>query len=121
VTEPVPPSDDSATPHPDYRFSLANERTFLAWCRTSLALLAAGVGVVYLPASSVLPNGRKLLGLLLVILGGFAAGSSYARWRANRNAIARGAPLPRSNSMPIVAAGLVAVAAVALVVVIANL
>lgn len=28
---------------PDYRFSLANERTFLAWLRTALALLGAGV------------------------------------------------------------------------------
>lgn len=25
---------------PDYRFSLANERTFLAWIRTALALLS---------------------------------------------------------------------------------
>jgi putative membrane protein len=121
VTQDTQPAGDSEAPHPDYRFSLANERTFLAWCRTALALLAAGVGVVYLPASDVLPNGRKVLGLMLVVLGGFSAGSSYARWRANRNAIARGAPLPRSNSMPIVAAGLVAVAVVALVVVISNL
>src|SRR6185312_1745313 len=30
---------------PDYRFSLANERTFLAWIRTALALMAAAVGV----------------------------------------------------------------------------
>jgi putative membrane protein len=28
---------------PDYRFTLANERTFLAWIRTALALLAGGV------------------------------------------------------------------------------
>jgi putative membrane protein len=120
VTEHERPPAGSEPPHPDYRFSLANERTFLAWCRTALALLAAGVGVVYLPASDVLPNGRKVLGLLLVVLGGFSAASSYARWRANRNAIASGAPLPRSNSMPIVAAGLVVVAIVALVVVVAN-
>ena len=30
---------------PDYRFSLANERTFLAWIRTALGFLAAGVGL----------------------------------------------------------------------------
>ena len=30
-------------PRLDYRFSLANERTFLAWTRTALALIAGGV------------------------------------------------------------------------------
>ena len=31
---------------PDYRFTLANERTFLAWQRTSLGLMAAAVAAV---------------------------------------------------------------------------
>ncbi|HET9290174.1 MAG TPA: DUF202 domain-containing protein, partial [Actinomycetes bacterium] len=39
------PSDGEAAPEPDYRFTLANERTFLAWIRTSLALLAGGVAL----------------------------------------------------------------------------
>ena len=30
---------------PDPRFSLANERTFLAWIRTALALAAAAIGL----------------------------------------------------------------------------
>jgi uncharacterized membrane protein YidH (DUF202 family) len=34
--------------HPDYRFTLANERIFLAWIRTSLALVAGGIAVVRL-------------------------------------------------------------------------
>jgi putative membrane protein len=107
--------------HPDYRFSLANERTFLAWCRTSLALLAGGIGVVYLPSGNALPTGRKILGVVLVVLGIFAAGSSYVRWRANRDAIENGSPLPRSNSMLVVAGGLTAVAVLALILVIADL
>jgi putative membrane protein len=107
--------------HPDYRFSLANERTFLAWCRTSLALLAGGIGVVYLPSGNALPTGRKILGVVLVVLGIFAAGSSYVRWRANRDAIENGSPLPRSNSMFVVAGGLTAVAVLALILVIADL
>ncbi|WP_283215114.1 DUF202 domain-containing protein [Pseudofrankia sp. DC12] len=36
---------------PDYRFSLANERTFLAWIRTALALLAGGIAVVQIVPS----------------------------------------------------------------------
>jgi putative membrane protein len=112
-----PRSDAS---HPDYRFSLANERTFLAWVRTSLALLAAGIGVVNLPSGFASSTGRQILGLLLVVLGLIASVGSFVRWRANHNAIATGSPLPSSNSMPVVAGGLVVVALIALVLVIAN-
>jgi putative membrane protein len=111
------PADDS---HPDYRFSLANERTFLAWIRTSLALLAAGIGVVNLPSDFSDSTGRHLLGIVLVVLGLFAAVGSYARWRANQHAIQTGSPLPHSRSMPVVAGGLTAVGVIALVLVIAN-
>jgi putative membrane protein len=114
VTEP--PADS----HPDYRFSLANERTFLAWVRTALALLAAGVGVVNLPSGFADSTGRHILGIVLVVLGLFAAIGSYARWRANQKAIASGAPLPRTGSMPVVAGGLTAVGIIALVLVIAS-
>ncbi|MBV9485775.1 MAG: DUF202 domain-containing protein [Frankiaceae bacterium] len=111
-----PPQDA----HPDYRFSLANERTFLAWIRTSLALLAAGIGVVNLPSEFADSTGRHLLGILLVVLGLFAAVGSYARWRANQRAIASGSPLPHSRSMPIVAGGITVVGVIALILVIAN-
>jgi putative membrane protein len=119
VTEPEPSAPTDPPTHPDYRFSLANERTFLAWCRTALALLAAGIGVVYLPAAHSLPTGRKILGVLLVVLGILASGGSFIRWQANRHAIETGAPLPRSSIMVIIAAGLTAVAIISLVVVIA--
>jgi putative membrane protein len=121
VTEREPAAEVQLPPHPDYRFSLANERTFLAWCRTALALLAAGIGVVYLPSGASSPTGRKILGVLLVVLGMLAAAGSYARWRANRNAIATGAPLPRSNIVLVIAAGLTVVAVIALVLVIATI
>jgi putative membrane protein len=112
------PGRDST--HPDYRFSLANERTFLAWVRTALALLAAGIGVVNLPSGFASSAGRDILGVLLVVLGLMASIGSLIRWRANNAAIAQGAPLPSSNSMPVIAAGLTAVAIIALVLVIAN-
>jgi putative membrane protein len=107
--------------HPDYRFSLANERTFLAWCRTSLALLAGGIGVVYLPSGDTLPVGRRILGVLLVLLGLLAAGGSYYRWRANHNAIERGTPLPPARGLLLMAGGLIAVALLAFVLVIAHI
>ncbi len=45
-------NDTAPDLEPDYRFTLANERTFLAWQRTALGLLAAAVAVVqFVPGS----------------------------------------------------------------------
>src|SRR5512144_2515651 len=79
---------------PDYRFTLANERTFLAWVRTALALMAAGVAVVqFVPGLTVI---RHALGLLLIVLGGLLAGVSYRHWEQNERAMRLGQTLPRS-------------------------
>ena len=86
---------ERAGSEPDYRFTLANERTFLAWIRTSLALLAAGVAIVqFLPDLGPQPY-RLVLGLALIGLALLAAGSSYLRWSQADRAIRRGAPLDR--------------------------
>ncbi|MCI0688239.1 MAG: DUF202 domain-containing protein [Sporichthyaceae bacterium] len=91
---------------PDYRFTLANERTFLAWIRTSLALLAAGVAVAQLlPDLGPRPY-RLLLGLALIGLALLAAGTSYVRWREADSAIRRGRPLTRPWLPAALAAGL---------------
>jgi putative membrane protein len=119
VSEPSAPGDPLAG-HPDYRFSLANERTFLAWVRTALALLAAGIGVVDLPSHFSSRLGRHVLGLVLIVLGLLAASGSYVRWRANDAAIRGGQPLPSSRSMPVIAVGLTVVAVLALTLVIAD-
>jgi putative membrane protein len=114
-------TDQEARTHPDYRFSLANERTFLAWVRTSLALLAAGIAVVDLPANFSTRTGRHLLGLVLIILSLLAAGGSYLRWHRNDAAIRSGKPLQASQAMPVIALGLTLVALLALVMVIVDL
>jgi putative membrane protein len=44
---------------PDYRFSLANERTFLAWIRTALAILASGVALDQLVLHSAGTNAPR--------------------------------------------------------------
>lgn len=64
---------------PDYRFSLANERTFLAWIRTSLAFLAAGValGLVDLDGPQWAQDAAADV---LVVLALLAAGASWFRW-----------------------------------------
>ena len=98
---------------PDYRFTLANERTFLAWVRTALALMAAGVALAqYGPGPAV---ARHALGLLLIVLGGLLAGVSYQQWERAEHAMRVGATLPRSPIPRLVAGVLTVAAAVALV------
>ncbi len=87
---------------PDYRFSLANERTFLAWIRTSLALGAGGLGAINLIDNFY---GQELLGILLLSLSLVTAATSYRRWAANESAIRQGTPLPKSRLPQIVAFG----------------
>ena len=96
---------------PDPRFTFANERTFLAWHRTALALIGAGVAVTQvLPPFSV-PVGRKLLGLPLIVLGGLIAFTSYGRWAANQRALRLSQPLPE-HWIPKVVGVVIGVAAV---------
>jgi putative membrane protein len=84
-------------PHePDYRFTLANERTLLAWVRTALALDVTGLGVIRFAPQLGLPGGREALGIALILLGTVATGASYRRWAKVDQAMRADAPLPRS-------------------------
>ena len=96
VGAPTPEDEHDGGPddehEPDYRFTLANERTFLAWLRTSLSLLAAGVAVV------------------LAALAVIAAAAGVLRWRSVEFAIRRDRPLPTQRIPWVLAAGLVVLA-----------
>ena len=72
---------------PDYRFSLANERTFLAWIRTSLGFLAGGVGLDQLAPDFATPLIREILALLLCLFAGGLAIYGYIRWLSNEKAM----------------------------------
>jgi putative membrane protein len=88
--------DEEGT-EPDPRFTFANERTFLAWSRTALALVVAGLGIVQLlPPFPGVPAGRHLLGVPLIVLGAVLAVVAYVEWVHNQRALRRGDPLPRS-------------------------
>lgn len=99
---------------PDYRFTLANERTFLAWIRTALALLAAGVAVVQLVPAFGLPGARRVLGVLLASLALLAAATGVLRWDRVQRAMRGARPLPVTRVPWIIAAVLVVIAAVAM-------
>jgi len=90
-------AQDAGGTEPDPRFSFANERTFLAWSRTALALVVAGLAVVQLlPPFPGVPFGRHLLGVPLIALGAVVAVVAYAEWVQAQRALRRGEPLPRS-------------------------
>jgi putative membrane protein len=95
---------------PDYRFTLANEPTFLAWIRTSLALLAAGVAIVQLVPRVGFAAGRYVVGELLIVLSILVAATSVRRWQHVQQVMRAGGALPGTRLPLIVAAGLMMVA-----------
>jgi putative membrane protein len=99
---------------PDYRFSFANERTFLAWIRTALALVAAGVALdavdVGLPGTL-----ERLLAAFFVALGLLASLAAWVRWARAERSIRRGEPLPAQQFAAVLTAAVVLVAVAVLV------
>ena len=91
---------------PDYRFTLANERTFLAWVRTALGLLAGGVAVRQLVDPFDIENATTALALLAVGCSVVLVVGGYLRWVAVQRAIRRGETCPPARLVPVVAAAL---------------
>jgi putative membrane protein len=101
-------------PDPDYRFSLANERTFLAWVRTALALLAGGVA-----AAKALEFHHALLRWVVagppIAAGALRALHATLRWRTYEDAMRRGSRLPVGRGLKPLGIALCVYALVALV------
>jgi putative membrane protein len=97
VAAPLTPME--AEHEPDYRMSLAAERTYLAYLRTGLALTAAGVAL-----AAALPNAgaetfRRVLGLCVVLVGAAVSAESRRRFNAVQRAMRRGEPLPKTPAL----------------------
>jgi putative membrane protein len=108
---------DAGGAEPDPRFTFANERTFLAWSRTALALVVAGLAIVQLlPPFPGVPAGRHLLGVPLIALGAVLAVAAYTEWVRNQRALRRGEPMPVSVMPWILAATITGIAIIAAVV-----
>ena len=99
---------------PDARFSLANERTFLAWVRTALALLAGGVALEALDLP-VEPRLRMAAAVLLVALGTAAPLLAWLGWARAERAIRRGEPLPPPTGVAVLVAGVLVAGGLVLV------
>jgi putative membrane protein len=104
---------------PDARFTLANERTFLAWNRTALALIGGG-----LAAGRLLNFDSRLARLAVAIppiaLGLAVALTSLRRWRENQRALRLDQPLPDSGMPRLLAAGVSIVGVVVIVVLVVD-
>ncbi|MFR9725180.1 YidH family protein [Streptomyces sp. MS19] len=99
---------------PDYRFSLANERTFLAWLRTGLALLAGGIAVDQFLTGLPGPF-RAVVAVVLLAGGGLCAIRAVNHWVRTERAMRRGEDLP-AGRFPALLAVTTALAALAVVV-----
>jgi inner membrane protein YidH len=115
------PEDESTerTDEVDPRFTWANERTFLAWNRTALALIAGGLAAGQLGDFSSDVT-RLLVALPPILFGAVLAVTSYRRWQANDRALRDDTPLPTPGVTALLAAGIAALAIVLAVVVIVD-
>lgn len=113
----LPPDPRSEGDEPDYRFTLANERTFLAWVRTALALAAGGLASVGLLEEF---PGADLLGLGLLALSFVTAATAYRRWALAERSMRLHEPLPSSRLPMMMAIGTAAVALVAAVLLVVD-
>ncbi|WP_141333600.1 YidH family protein [Myxococcus sp. AB025B] len=101
---------------PDYRATLAAERTYLAYLRTGLALVAAGVAL-----AGALPNAgsatfRRVLGAAVIALGAAVFVNARRRWRAVQQAMREQQPLPAPRFAEALTWALIAVAVAAVAV-----
>ena len=127
MTGPATPDPDQRWPRqvyavgtePDPRFTFANERTFLAWIRTALGFLAAGVAIAAV-ARLAGPVGLEIrIASAVLIVCGLACGVlAFRRWMVNERAMRLGEPLPSSPMLLVVTAVVAGVALLAVVLVI---
>ncbi|SEJ01824.1 MULTISPECIES: YidH family protein [unclassified Pseudomonas] len=96
---------------PDPRFTLANERTFLAWIRTALAFLAGGIAVEAFTGDVFSPGLRRAVALSLLLLAMLVSASACVRWLKVERAMRHRKPLPLPVLVPILSLGGALVAA----------
>jgi putative membrane protein len=97
---------------PDYRFSLANERTYLAWIRTGLALIAGGIAIRIFITDVHAGWLVHVAAVGPALLGGILAVTSYRHWVQVQEAMRRGEGLPSQQGPLILTVGMVGLSAV---------
>ena len=124
-----PPVDPMSSVHwwsgegdePDPRWSLANERTFLAYNRTALALVVAGLAAIGSHVAADAPLWIAAFGLPLLCLGAYVAVMGRHRLLEAQRAMRLGEPLPPPPLGTVLTVGIVGIALAAVVVGIVTL
>lgn len=93
---------------PSPRFTLANERIFLAWIRVALALIVGGVALRAF-AFPPEPGLRFAASILLLVLGLAVPVLAWFSWAVTERALWSGGPLPPSRVAPTFVVGTVTV------------
>jgi putative membrane protein len=108
----------AAGSEPDPRFTFANERTFLAWIRTGLGFLAAGVAIAAVAQwTDELGLGVRLASAVLVICGLACGIGAFSRWMGNGRTMRLNEPLPSSPLLLVLTAIVAGVGIVGLIIV----
>lgn len=90
---------------PDPRFTLANERTFLAWTRTALAFLAGGIALEAFGLGGLNPETRQMAAVALILVGAAIAMGAAVRWVRIERALRHKKPLPAPGIVPVLGIG----------------
>ena len=108
------PADRSGPPpgSVDARFTLAAERTVLAWVRTALGFIAAGVAIVYVAPSGDAEWLDAAIGVLMVVVGATIAVTGGYRWRRTMTVLREGGDMPGPSAVLVVVAAIVVVSIV---------
>lgn len=99
---------------PDPRFSMANERTALAWVRTGLAFVAGGIALTSVSAMTPLPLFLDVVAMVSCLIGGVTAINALVSWQRVERAIRRSEPLPAPTALRWLVGGVVVAAVVIL-------
>ena len=91
---------------PDPRFTLANERTFLAWTRTALAFLASGIALEAFAIPGIAPSLRTFAAAVVILLGSAISVGAALRWVRVERAMRHGRPLPAPAIIPVLGIGI---------------
>lgn len=105
---------------PDPRFTLANERTFLAWIRTSLAFLAGGTALEAFAVEAFPSPARTWLAVLIIGVGMLIAAGAAVRWVRVERSMRTGKPLPIPAIVPLLGFGAVLASLVAVAMIISS-
>ena len=105
---------------PDPRFTLSNERTFLSWTRTALALIAAGVALEAFDLPALGAGERRTITTVLLVLGAALAVGAFRRWLNTERAMRNKLSIPAPILVPVLSFGIAIVAVSVLVMVLVR-